>query len=190
VVTVHIEADITTMALVGALHTGFRNGTLRRKIFFVGQAGSKSSYSCGNVIKLDWTGLSSPGQIGRSATLEVPLWTVQTINQQVKHHLKLSTCLAKLQTVDILLGSNNLQHVCKQSPTLKTCTPLRAHTPLLATQHIREKESGNEPPLGFWGDLSQRDSFIEWNKILNVMNEVSLIIWDDGIEIILIRQIV
>ena len=73
--------------------------------------------------------------------------------------------------------------------TLKTCTPLQAHTPLLTTQHMREKEYGNEPSLGFWGDLSQRDSFIEWNKILNVTNEISLIIRDDRIEIILIRQI-
>lgn len=87
-VTVYNEADITAMTHVGALHTRFRNGTLRRKIFFVGQAGSKSSYSCGNVIKLDWTGLSSPGQSGRSATLEVPLWNVQTINQQVNYHFE------------------------------------------------------------------------------------------------------
>lgn len=68
-----------------------------------------------------WTGLDSqsPGQIGRSATLEVPLWTVQTINQQVKHHLNLPTCLTKLQTtLDILLELNNLQYVCKQSPKL------------------------------------------------------------------------
>jgi len=107
------EADITAMIHVGALHTGFRNGTLRRKIFFVGQAGSKSSYSCGNVIELDWTGFSSPGQSGRSATLEVPLWTVQTINQQVKHHLNIPTCLTQLQTtVYILLGLNILQHSC------------------------------------------------------------------------------
>ena len=27
------------------------------------------------------------------------------------------------------------------------------------------------------------------DEILNIMNEISLIIWDDGIEIILIKQI-
>lgn len=73
---------------------------------------------------------------------------------------------------------------------MKTCTPLRAHSPLLTTHHMREGGGENEPRvrvLGWYFFLSQGIPLMD--KILIVMIESNLAIWDEGIEIIVIREI-